>query len=575
MIRRVGKGARNPREGLHGLGVWFFAIGTFSVFVNLLMLTGPLYMLQVYDRVLGSRSEATLIALTLLMTGLYAIMGVLDHARARVAARVGATMQARLDEQVFRIGLERAVVAGERSRPASGLKDLESVQKLLASPVLFAFFDAPFAPLFLAAIFLLHPLLGWFSLASIALLAGIALANRVFTRRPETEAAMASLSGDTLSETLRQNADTISALGLTEAMLARWRILRVRGLQAQLKSSDCLGAFSTASKTLRLFLQSAVLGLGAFLAISGEMSGGAMIAASIMLGRALAPVEQAISGWPAVLRAREGWQRLVRLLESAPDLPALTKLPKPRSALSVEQVTVVPPDARKATLRMLSFSLEPGHALGVIGPSASGKSSLARALSGLWRPAAGSIRLGEAELAQYGSDLARHVGYLPQDVILFDGTVAENIAGFEAASDEEIVAAAMKAGAHEMILRLPDGYATQVAAAGARLSGGQRQRIGLARALFRDPVLLILDEPNAHLDAPGAEVLNQAIRRAKSDGQAVVLMSHRPTGIAECDLLLVLEDGAARAFGPRDEVLRAHVRNHAQLAGRLSAEGIA
>lgn len=573
--RTIGDASSGPRQALRGLGFWFFSIGIFSVFVNLLMLTGPLYMLQVYDRVLGSRSEATLVALTLLMAGLYTIMGVLDHTRSRIAARVGTTVQARLDEQVFRIGLERAVVAGERSKAFSGLKDLEAVQRFFASPVLFAFFDAPFAPLFLAAIFLLHPLLGWFSLASIALLVMIALANRIFTRKPETEAAAASLSGDAIAESLRQHAEPVTALGMTEPMLARWRKLRKKGLHAQLKSSDRVGAFATTSKGLRFFLQSAVLGLGAFLAISGEMSGGAMIAASILLGRALAPVEQAIGGWPAVLRAREGWRRLETMLGSEPVRPALTKLPRPQASLSIEQMTIVPPEARKATLRMLSFVLEPGHALGVIGASASGKSSLARALAGLWRPASGAIRLGGAELSQYGTDLARHVGYLPQDVILFDGTVAENIACFESASDDEIVAAALKAGAHELILQLPEGYGTQVAAAGARLSGGQRQRIGLARALFRDPVLLVLDEPNAHLDAAGSDVLNAAVRQAKIDGRAVVLMSHRPTGLAECDLLLVLEDGVARAFGPRDDILKAQVRNHAQLAGRLNGEGAA
>jgi ATP-binding cassette, subfamily C, bacterial len=558
-----------PVAALRGLGGWFWAIGAFSLFVNLLMLTGPLYMLQVYDRVLGSRSEATLLALTLLIAGLFAIMGVLDHARGRLAARIGVTVQARLDDRVFRTGLEQAVAAGTRGRPASGLKDLEAVQRLLGSPTLFAVFDMPWAPIFIAAIFLFHPWLGWLAVAGGVVLVAIAVLNQLTTRWPEAEAAAATMAGDAYAETLRQQAETVRALGMTESAGARWRRLRTRALAAQLGSSDRVGVFAATSKTVRFFLQSAMLGLGAYLAIHGQTTAGAMIAASILLGRALAPIEQAIAGWPLVLRGRQGWSSLKALLAAAPEAAAATALPRPEARLEVGGITVFAPEADRPSLRGLSFGLGPGQALGVIGVSAAGKSTLARVLTGLWRPAAGAVRLDGAALDQYGTEtLGRLIGYLPQDVVLFDGTVAENIARLDADPDPvAIVAAAKKAGAHEMILGLPQGYDTPVAAGGARLSGGQRQRIGLARAFYGDPVLLVLDEPNAHLDAAGSDALNAAVRQAKGEGRAVVVMAHRPAGIAECDLILVLEGGMTKAFGPRDEVLRAQVRNYAQIAG--------
>jgi ATP-binding cassette, subfamily C, bacterial len=564
-----------PAAALGGLGGWFWSIGLFSVFVNLLMLTGPLYMLQVYDRVLGSRSEATLVALTLVIAALFAIMGLLDHARSRVAARVGATMQSRLDETVFRAGLARAVAAGERARPASGLRDLEAVQRLFASPVLFAVFDMPWAPVFIAAIFLFHPWLGWLALAGGAVLVALTALNQFATRRPEGEAAAIGMAADSFAETARQQAEAVQALGMTGAAAGRWSRLRERAIAAQLSSSDRVGAFATTSKSFRFCLQSAMLGLGAYLVIHGQLTAGAMIAASILLGRALAPVEQAIAGWPMVLRARTGWTSLKALLATVPKTAPPTALPRPRARLRVDQVTAFPPEAQKASLQMLSFALEPGQALGVIGTSAAGKSTLARVLTGLWRPAAGTVRLDGATLDQYEPEtLGRLIGYLPQDVVLFDGTVAENIARLEEAPDAAlVVAAAKKAGAHEMIVGLPQGYDTPVAAGGGRLSGGQKQRIGLARAFYGDPEVLVLDEPNSNLDAAGSDALNRAVRQAKEEGKVVIIMAHRPAGIAECDLILVLEDGAPKAFGPRDEVLKAQVRNYAQLARPVPAEG--
>ena len=564
-----------PAAGLAGMKHLFVSVGIFSFFVNVLMLTGSLYMLQIYDRVLPSRSEETLLALTLLVAALYSFMGILDYARTRIAARIGATMQARLDARVFNAVLRRSVLSSERSKPASGLKDLESVQKLMGSPVLFAVFDMPWAPVYIFAIFTFHPWLGYLSIVGGLILVAVTILNQILTRRPEIEANIATMHGDAFAETIRQQGEMIQALGMRGAVVDRWQKLRGHALRSQLLSGDRVSQFSTISKTFRFFLQSAVLGLGAYLVIHGQMSAGSMIAGSILLGRALAPIEQAIGGWPLVQRARQGWANLTKLLESTPEQPERTALPRPRALFEVNQITVFPPEQQKASLRMLDFTLKPGQALGVIGASASGKSTLARVLTGIWRPASGSVRLDGAALEHYDPDvLGGYIGYLPQDVVLFDGTVAENIGRLRERPDPEaVVAAAKKAGAHEMILQLPQGYDTPVSAGGARLSGGQKQRIGLARAFYGDPVVMVLDEPNSNLDAAGQDALNLAIRQAKSEGKAVVIMAHRPAGIAECDVILIVDGGVAKAYGPRDEVLKAHVRNYAQVAGRVEGQG--
>jgi ATP-binding cassette subfamily C protein len=366
---------------------------------------------------------------------------------------------------------------------------------------------------------------------------------------------------------VRQQAEVVKGLGMQPAVLARWQKNRSRALHANLVSADVVNQFTTLSKTLRFFLQSVMLGVGAWVVLKGEMTPGSMIAGSILLGRALAPVEQLVGGWPAAARARQGWASLKAAMEKAPAARALTQLPAPRPRLDLVGVTVVPPDQQRPSLRAVSFKLQPGQALGVIGPSASGKSTLARALTGIWRPAVGAVRLDGAELEHYGHDLGRYIGYLPQDIALFDGTVAENIARMvEHPDPEAVVAAAKKAGAHDMILRLPDGYDTRILVGGSRLSGGQRQRIALARALYGDPALVVLDEPNSNLDGEGGEALMHAIRQIKAEGRLVVIMAHRPAAISECDLLLVVQEGVVQAFGPRDEVLREQVRNHATIA---------
>jgi ATP-binding cassette subfamily C protein len=548
----------------------------FSIFVNLLMLTGPLYMLQVYDRVLGSRSEATLVALSGLVAFLFVAMGLLDHARGRILARIGARIQDRLDARVFSAALRRLMLAPEDPLALAAQRDVEAIQRFWASPVLVALIDIPWTPLFLAAIFVFHPVLGYLSIAGGAAIVAIAVLNQTRTKGPITRTTAASLHADRMSELLKSEAETIRALGMSAAAFDRWQNARSTSLAEGISAADTGGTYATLSRTFRLFLQSAMLGLGAWLVLQGELSAGAMIAGSILMGRALSPIEQAVGQWATLTRARDARLRLSELLTRTPPEPSRIALPRPRARLEVANLTVAAPGESLPLLRSVSFALSPGQALGVIGPSGAGKSTLARALIGVWRPGAGTIRLDGATLDQYDPDvLGSYIGYLPQRVALFDGTIAENIARLGPPDAAAVVDAAKAAAAHDMILRLPQGYDTRLAALGGRLSGGQIQRIGLARALYGKPVLLVLDEPNSNLDNDGSQALNLAIRAHKAAGGAALIMAHRPAAIQECDLLLVLEEGARRAFGPRDQVLRDMVSNHTDIVRSTRPGGVA
>ncbi|MEO0937653.1 MAG: type I secretion system permease/ATPase [Pseudomonadota bacterium] len=544
----------------------YWLVGIFSLFANLLMLTGPIYMLQVYDRVLGSRSEETLLALSLLVIFLYGVMGILDYTRGRIMARVGARFQAKMDRRVFDAVVRKSAVAPDL-QTQSGLSDLESVQRLLTSPVLMAFFDLPWTPIFMAGIFLFHPWLGWLAVTGAAVLIIIALANQLLSREPQARAGMAGQQASAMSDQLRTEAEMVQAMGMRDAAFSRWQVARSKALEDQIKATDVGGTFTSMTKSIRLFLQSAMLGLGAYLVLQNELTPGAMIAGSILLGRALAPVEMMLTQWPIVQRASKGWDNLVELLGMVQPEAQRTALPKPAAKLVAKSLTVVPPGEKQASLRGLNFELKPGQALGVVGTSGAGKSTLARCITGVWRPAGGSIRLDGAALDQYDPDvLGQHIGYLPQRVQLFDGTIAENIARLSSSPDDSaVVAAAQKADAHEMILALPEGYDTRINAGQQRLSGGQIQRIGLARALYKDPVIVVLDEPNSNLDNDGSEALNRAVRAMKAEGRSVMIMAHRPSAIEECEMLLILDGGVRTAFGPKDEVLRANVRNHQQI----------
>ncbi|MEV8467349.1 type I secretion system permease/ATPase [Fluviibacterium sp. DFM31] len=563
------RAARAENRGLF----WFVAV--FSTFVNLLMLTGPLFMLQVYDRVLGSRSEATLVALAALVAFLYLMMGLLDYVRGRVLTRIGARFQAKLDRRVFSAAIDDAAKSN-RSAAAAGVRDLETVQKFLSSPVLSAMFDVPFTPVFLFGIFIFHPWLGMLAIGGGLILVAITVMNQAMTRRPVVESHVASAEADRMSERLKTEAEMVQSLGMRNSAFTRWQAIRNKSLGLAVTASDAQGSFAAATKTFRLFLQSAMLGLGAYLVLQNLVTPGAMIAASILMGRALAPIEIAVSQWALVQSASRAWNNLARLLTEQPPKPPLTQLPAPKAHLEVSQVTALPPGEQQATLRMVSFRLDPGQAMGVIGPSGAGKSTLAKVLTGAWRPAGGTVRLDGATLDQYEPDLlGRYIGYLPQKVQLFDGTVAENIARLDPnARDTDIVAAAKEAAAHEMILNLPNGYDTYLAMDGGHLSGGQIQRVGLARALYGAPVILVLDEPNSNLDNEGSIALNEAIRRMKREGKAVLIMAHRPAAIQECDLLLVLDGGIVRATGPRDEVLSKMVKNANEIKASQGQGGI-
>jgi len=553
----------------------YWVVGLFSFFVNLLMLTGPLYMLQVYDRVLGSRSVETLIALSVLVLFLFCMMGLLDYARGRIMGRVAARFQARLDRRVFDAVIRKSAVAPD-ANSATGLRDLEAVQRLMSSPVLMSIFDIPWTPFFLAGIWIFHPWLGALAVVGGAVLILITVVNQRMTSEPLQEANASVVRAEQVAEQIRTESEMVQAMGMRDAAFGRWQEARSRALRGQIEASDLGGTFTTSTRAFRLFLQSAMLGVGAYLVLLGELTPGAMIAGSILLGRALAPVEQAITQWPMVQRAMRGWQNLEELLSAVPPEAPKTPLPRPMARLDVQRMSVAPPGESQAALRGISFTVEPGQAVGVIGPSGAGKSSLARTITGVWRPGGGTIRLDGAALDQYEpAVLGRHIGYLPQRVQLFDGTIAENIARLAETPDAaQVVAAAKMADAHEMILKLPQGYDTRVTASSARLSGGQMQRIGLARAMYGDPVILVLDEPNSNLDNEGNAAVNAAIKRFKAQERSVLIMAHRPAAIQECDRILMLEGGLVRAFGPKEEVLKQVVQNHAEIARARGAGGV-
>ncbi|MEO1291707.1 MAG: type I secretion system permease/ATPase [Pseudomonadota bacterium] len=560
-------GRAELKEALRSGRSLFYAVGLFSFFVNLLMLTGPIFMLQVYDRVLSSRSESTLVALFVFVTGLFLMMGLLDFIRARVLARAGARFQSILDARVFTATLTRSIAPTERSRPASGLRDLESIQRVLSGPAPFAVFDAPWVPIYLGAIFLFHPWLGYLALMGAVILVILTIMNEYASKEPQRKAVEAQMMAETFENAARREAETLKALGMRDNAVARWRRRRDAALEAQITASDRTGSYTATSKTMRFWLQSGMLALGAYLVLLQQVSPGVMIAASILMGRALAPIEQAIGQWAGLQRARQGWRSLTELLARTPAPEERTQLPDPKGRLAARALTAGPPGERTPLLRNLSFMVAPGEALGVIGPSGAGKSSLARVLAGIWPPMAGELRLDGATLDQWDSDvLGRSMGYLPQDVALMDGTIAENIARLDAMPDpRDVIEAAKRAGAHDIILGLPKGYDTPIGIGGAQLSGGQRQRIALARALYGDPALVILDEPNANLDAEGEQALLGAIRDLKDRGKSVVIIAHRPSAIAACDKILMLDKGQQRAFGPKDEVLKQTTLNYPQL----------
>ncbi|MFA5952741.1 MAG: type I secretion system permease/ATPase [Hyphomicrobium sp.] len=537
----------------------FLIVGAFSGVINVLMLSGSFYMLQVYDRVLSSRSVPTLIGISLLLLAAYCLQGVLDAVRVRMLARIGA----RFDEQVSPTAfaaVQKLPLLGMRADQAQQpIRDLDAIRGFLSSLGPTALFDMPWMPLFFAGCFLLHPWLGWLAISG----GGVILLLTFVTERGSlvaNKAQMASAGArQAIADASRRNAEALTAMGMGPAFQAKWRDANLRYVRDWLAGSDSTSGIGAFAKVFRMILQSAVLGLGAYLVILGELSGGAMIAASIMTSRALAPIETAVANWKGFTAARQGYARLKQVLDSpAFAIRERTALPAPQREISIENLIVAAPGRQAPILQGVSFRLEAGQGLGVIGPSASGKSTLARALVGVWRPLKGDVRLDGASLDQWApGDLGRHIGYLPQDIELFDGTVAQNIARFDVnATDEAIVAAAMAAGAHDLIVKFEQGYDTQIGEGGASLSGGQRQRVGLARALYGDPFLVVLDEPNSNLDHDGDEALTRAIRSVRDRSGIVVVITHRQTAIAGVDQVAMMAEGRIQAFGPKAEVLQ-------------------
>jgi len=540
-------------QDLRGL---FLGAGAFSIAINVLMLTPALYMLQIYDRVLASRNETTLLMLTLIMLGLFALEALLESVRARAMIRGSAALDLRLGPQVFDAAFQHTL-RGRGGNAGQALGDLGHIRQFLTGKGLFAFFDAPWTPVFLLVIFLLSPWLGLFALLAALVLLALAWINERATAGPLGDASKEAQTASHFASSNLRNAEVIEAMGMLGALRQRWQQRQSRMLVQQALASDRAASVGAYTKFLRMAFQSGVLGLGALLVIDNQLTPGGMIAASILLGRALAPVDAAIGHWRGLVAARGAYTRLNELLQAHPAAPERTALPRPQGLVLAENLVVAPPGVRQPVLKGIKFGAAPGMLVAVIGPSASGKSTLARALVGVWPPLSGTVRLDGADVHQWDkAELGPWVGYLPQDVELFEGTVAENIARFGAPEDDKIVQAAQRAGVHEMILRLPQGYETPIGEGGTALSGGQRQRIGLARAMYGDPALIVLDEPNANLDEAGDAAFVEALREMKRENRTVFVMTHRLNVLSVVDALMVLANGSIQAYGPREAVLK-------------------
>jgi ATP-binding cassette subfamily C exporter for protease/lipase len=550
---------------LLGFKSTFYTVGLFSAVTNLLMLVPSLYMLQVYDRVLASRNELTLLMLTMLMLGAYLFMCLLELVRSFVLVRVGARFDMQLNKRIYTAAFEQNLRrAGGNAGQA--LQDLTAIRQFLTGNALFAFFDAPWFPVYLIVIFLFEPSLGIFALCGTVIQVILAYVNEVATRKPLAEAStMSIIAGNVATNNLR-NAEVIESMGMLPNLLSRWFKLHSRFLTLQAEASEKAGRIAAATKFVQVSLQSLVLGFGALLVIEGKITSGMMIAASILVGRAMSPVQQVIGVWRSWSSTRSAYERLNTLLEKNPERPAGMPLPKPQGAVAVEAVSASAPGTQTLVLKGLNFSISPGDALGVIGPSGSGKSTLARLLVGVWPAVMGKVRLDGADIFSWNKgELGPHIGYLPQDIELFGGTVSENIARFGEIDSEKVVMAAKRAGVHEMILHLPKGYDTPLGDGGAGLSGGQRQRLGLARAMYGDPSVIVLDEPNSNLDDVGEAALLRAVSDLRQRGKTIVLITHRTSIISATNKLLLLRDGNAEMFGPTNQVLAALQENAQKL----------
>ena len=534
----------------------FMAAGFFSLFINILMLTAPFYMLQVYDRVVTSRSLETLLFLTMIMVFLFGVLGVLEWVRSRILVRVSNQIDQFLSHRVY-TSMFKAGVKIPGRRTAQPLNDLTSIRQFMTGNGLFAFFDAPWFPIYIGLLFLFHPAFGWFALGAGAILLCIAIFNEKFTKKMLMEANGENIKAQNLATSNLRNAEVLHAMGMLPNIMGRWKDQHKAFLAKQTDASDRAGVFSNLSKVLRMIFQSSILGLGAYFVVQNEMSPGMMIAGSILLGRALAPLDLLINSWSGFNNARAARGRLDELLAEFPQEDRNMTLPKPAGEVQAENLFVAPPGSKAATVKSMSFKVQPGESVGIIGPSAAGKSTLAKAILGIWPTLNGSLRIDGAEVQHYNRDeIGPHIGYLPQDIELFNGTVSENIARFTNVDPDKVVAAAKKAGVHELILQLPDAYDTKIGVDSGALSGGQRQRIGLARALYDNPQIVVLDEPNSNLDEQGEFALSLTINILKQEKITTFVISHRTSILKSIDKLMVLREGQLQLFGPKDEVMQ-------------------
>jgi ATP-binding cassette subfamily C protein EexD len=532
------------------------SVGFFSLFINALMLVPTFYMLQVYGRVVTGGSLTTLAMLTLILTFLLVTMGLLEWVRSRIMVRVSTRLDVLLGRDVYRASFKRALDSGGQDASAQPLSDLTGLRQFMSGNGLFAFFDAPWLPIYVAVLFLFHPWYGWTAIGCAVILLALAWINEQSTGKVLVEANKESIGATLQTNKNLRNAEVIESMGMLDSLMSRWSLRHKKVLLLQSRASDRSGIITSISKTFRLLVQSLILGLGAYLAVSHEINPGLVIAGSVLLGRALAPLDLMIGSWKGFIAARSQYARLNGILDQQKAEPERMQLPAPIGHVTVENLTLGAPGAKTAIIKGIGFNAPAGAMIGVVGPSASGKSTLAKALVGVWKPQHGVVRLDTADIANWDkSQLGPHLGYLPQDIELFEGTISDNIARFGVVDPAKVVLAARTASVHEMILMLPDGYDTVIGEGGINLSGGQRQRIGLARAIYGSPRLIVLDEPNAHLDEVGERALALALQQIKLTGATVFVIAHRTSILAQLDRLLVMNAGTISLYGPRDQVL--------------------
>jgi ATP-binding cassette subfamily C protein EexD len=531
-------------------------VGFFSLFVNTLMLVPTFYMIQVSGRVIPSSSESTLIMLTLILTVLMITLGSLEWVRSRIMVRVSNRLDVMLGRDVYRASFNQALKSGGMDASAQSLNDLTSLRQFLTGNGLFAFFDAPWLPIYTAVMFLFHPWYGWMTVGAAIVLVALAYLNNRYTVKALTEANRQSVTANLHTTKNLRNAEVIESMGMLDTLMARWAVRQRRVLVLQSEASDKSGIISSISKTFRTWTQSIMLAMGAYLVITHQINPGLLMAGSLLLGRALSPIDQMIGSWKGFVAARVQYDRLNTTLEKLNNEPQRMALPDPEGHIQVENLVVGPPGAKLPVIRNISFVAAAGSIVGIVGPSAAGKSTLARALLGIWTPQHGTVRLDGADISAWDKQkLGPHLGYLPQDIELFEGSISDNIARFGKVDPEKVVLAARIAGVHEMILQQPDGYDTVIGSEGVNLSGGQRQRVGLARAVYGSPRLIVLDEPNSNLDEVGERALSVALQKIKETGATVFIISHRPNILSRLDRVMVLNAGVITLYGAREQVI--------------------